>query len=389
MPPPQDAAIIDCPPHRPQFRVGLPEESELAEPILCIGPRLDAVGGMAEVVRQMAGLTFDGHYHLRPFANTQASSDREWRASKVARHLVQSFRLAGAIRRSRARLAHIHTCSGPTFFRSAADLLTAQQFGCQTVLHLHGGAFESFYEASMPGARRLIRAVLSAADALVALSDDWRRILERIAPRANIVVIENAVAVPDVPPRRQAASRCRFLFLARMDRAKGVLDLLDAAAECRRTGTDFELTLAGAGGTVGSADSLDRHIAARGIDRQVRYVGELHGDAKQAAFQRADALVLPSHFEGMPLCILEAMAQGLPVIATTVGAIPEVIADGCQGCLVPPSRADLLAHAMARLATDAPLRAAMGENAHRLAASRFSLPRFESQVVRLYDRLLR
>lgn len=358
------------------------------EPILCVGPSLVRVGGMAEVVRQMVGLNLGPRYRVVPFAITCSTSNREWRVCKVIRHLEQSVRLIRAIQREGVRLVHVHTCSGATFYRSAADLLAARQCGCRTILHVHGGAFDRFYAKSSRLARGFIRRVLSAADIAVALSPGWKRTLLSIEPRAKLVVMENAVRIPPETPVRRVGDNCRLLFMGRMDREKGLEELLNAAAVCREAGTAITLTLAGGAGTMGGTDTIRREIAARGLADCVQTVGELEGARKEFAYAEADALVLPSHFEGMPIAVLEAMARGLPVIATTVGAIPEVITDQQEGLLVPPVRSDLLAQAIMRLASDSSLRAAMGARARQTAESRFSLDRFEAKIVDLYDRIM-
>jgi glycosyltransferase involved in cell wall biosynthesis len=98
-----------------------------------------------------------------------------------------------------------------------------------------------------------------------------------------------------------------------------------------------------------------------------------------------DVFCLPSLFEGMPVALLEAMALGVPAVATAVGGTPEVVADGVTGRLVPPKDPAALAAALLQLLTDEGRRQAMGSAAHARAEARFSI----NSLVALYDRVYR
>ena len=111
-------------------------------------------------------------------------------------------------------------------------------------------------------------------------------------------------------------------------------------------------------------------------------------DDVPALLRAMDVFVLPSRAEGISNTILEAMATGLPVIATRVGGNPELIIDGITGCLVPPSDVEALAHAMARYATDGFLRAEQGRAARERAVMRFGLEQMVRRYDVLYGRLL-
>jgi len=97
--------------------------------------------------------------------------------------------------------------------------------------------------------------------------------------------------------------------------------------------------------------------------------------------------VLPSRAENFPIAILEAMASGLPVVATRVGGVPELVADGESGLLVDPGDPRQLAAAIDRFAADPELRRALGEHGARRAAERFDPEQIAGRMVELYERL--
>lgn len=357
--------------------------------LIVVGPSPDCTGGMARVVEQSIALDFGDHYavHLHPM--TFAPNQREGLIGRVRRHMRHLRRLRSLIRETRASIVHIHTCSGFTFWRCAVDLIAARRMGCGTVLHIHGAKFDEFYDSSSRVGHRLIRWVLNRAQRVIALSADWRAQLYRMAPRARIEVIENAVERPPAPASDRPSGPCRFLMLARMDVWKGVHDLLDACALLRDRGSTFHVTLAGPPGTAGDERCLRERINGAGLGDFVSYVGNLDAQAKWQALHHSNAYVQPSHHEGMPIALLEALACGLPIVATRVGAVGEVLDGSEAGILTSAHDPSALADAMTRLIEDPPLRDAMSAAARRLAQGRFSIERFRLRHLAMYDALIR
>jgi len=357
--------------------------------ILMTGPSPDMVGGMGAVVAQMGQLDFGGRYRIEFLPNTFSTMAKESRWSRAARHIRQRRRLGAVIHRARPVIAHIHTCSGFSFHRSAWDLRVARRRRCRTVLHLHGARFDEYFATAGSFARRMVTSALSVADRIVVLSAGWRTKILEMAPSARIAIVENAVESPTMRDDRKPSATCRFLILARMDEWKGIDDLLEACVLLHRRGVGFELTMAGPPGTAGDAETIGRKISVRGLDECVRYVGAVQARAKTELLRHADVYVQPSRHEGMPISVLEAMACGLPVVGTRVGAMPEVIEDDVHGFLVQSCQPMALATAMGTLAFDIPRRVAMGKAARALAATRFGLNRFRDDLIALYDEILR
>jgi len=356
--------------------------------VIVVGPPPDMVGGMASVVKQFLSLDFGSDLHVTAFPTTFSRDARESRGARIVRHLRHLRLLASACRRARPGVVHVHTCSGASLYRSAADVMVARLAGCRTVLHVHGAAFDKFHADSGVVQRRLIERSLTVADRVVALSEGWRQKLRRMAPGARIVVVENAVALPEIAQSKRVEGPCRLLFLSRMDDWKGVDDLLDAAAHARAGGCEFELVLAGPAGSAGDAAVLNEKINARGLESCVYFAGAVYGAEKSTLLRNADLCVQPSHHEGLPVAVLEALSYGIPVIATSVGAIPEVITDRREGLLVPARRPDVLAEAICGLTRDPAARRAMGAAGRRLAESRFGLARLREDLRSLYRELL-
>lgn len=164
--------------------------------------------------------------------------------------------------------------------------------------------------------------------------------------------------VPDLYDRPEPAPRpgIRLIFVGRLAAVKGLRVLLDAFAQARRTRADLHLTLVGDG-----ADRAMLERLAAPLGDAVHFAGYLSQDAVAAALSEADAFVLPSFAEGLPVVLMEALAARRPVIATQVAGVSELVEDGVTGFIVPPGDAGALADRIGRLANDPDLRARMGQ----------------------------
>jgi glycosyltransferase involved in cell wall biosynthesis len=133
-------------------------------------------------------------------------------------------------------------------------------------------------------------------------------------------------------------------------------------------------------------DAVAQAIHDRGLADRVELTGTREDVAQILA--RADVFVLSSRSEGMPMSALEAMAAGLPVVATAVGGVPELVVDGETGFLVPPGDAPALSRALDRILGDPDLRRRLGEAGRQRAGGMFALPEWQAAHLRLYEELL-
>jgi glycosyltransferase involved in cell wall biosynthesis len=261
-------------------------------------------------------------------------------------------------------LVHVHCASRASFWRKSVFMALAHAARCPVVLHLHGGGFARFYEEECgPIKRRLVRHFLGRAACVIGLTGRW---CDWLAPfNLNVVCIPNPVRAAGAAPR--APGRC-ILFLGRIEAAKGVPELLKAFAVLRASVRDAELVCAGAG----EIEAAQRQAEALGIGDAVRFTGWLGEAEKRAWLARAAAFVLPSHAEGLPMSLLEAMAAGVPVVASAVGGIPDVVKHGVNGLLVAPRDSIDLLRALRRLLREPALAARLGAAGRETVRARFS-----------------
>ena len=194
-----------------------------------------------------------------------------------------------------------------------------------------------------------------------------------IAPE-DVTVVANGIKLPQesrpgtVVERPEVEGEVVALFAGRLRTRKAVAVLLEAMARPEARGVGLIVVGDGEQGA-----ALRQQAARLGLGRRVLFAGMKPRAEVAALYPLADIFVLPSTYEGFPVAILEAMAAGLPVVATSVAGVPEAIDPGVSGLLVAAEDAAGLARALAELAADPERRKAMGAAARRAVAERFAI----------------
>ena len=207
-------------------------------------------------------------------------------------------------------------------------------------------------------------------------------------PGDRCPVLNNWTATPQLlqiglSREQQAVSTpLEILFLGWVEKEKGIFDLLECAVRLseRNDIPSFTFLIAGSGSAMAEAN---RYVNTHGLADVVQFLDWIDGDEKMERLRNAELLVLPSYFEGMPNALIEAMAAGLPVVGTNVGAVVDVVSDGVSGFIVPPGDVDRLFEALLKLIGDSDLRSRMGQAGRRVATERFSTERAVDQLVDL------
>jgi glycosyltransferase involved in cell wall biosynthesis len=306
------------------------------------------------------------------------------RAAGLAAHLVplggaldlrSTLRLARALRSLRADLVHTHG----HFAVNVHGRLAGRLAGARVLAHMHianvfrAGRGRSVQVALDNGTARLCFALVAVSEATaVALR-------EQGYPAGRLVVIPNGVEGAEPAAPVELAPRPAILEVARLAEVKGQHVLLEAVAQL-----DAHLVLAGRDLEAGGA--YERQLRARadelGIAGRVVFAGPR--DDVPGLLAGADVFCLPSFEEGLPLTVLEAMAQARPVVATAVGGTPEAVVDGETGLLVPPGDAGALAEALRSLLEEPERARRLGEAGRDRVRERFSAEEASRRVLALY-----
>lgn len=309
---------------------------------------------------------------------------------RVRNASVLGAKTAWLILRTNIALVDVHTASGRDFLKHSLIIVMARALGRPSLLRIHGGSFITTFESAGTAKQRLIRAVLRLSERVVALSEGWRLAIERLEPSTRVVVIPNSVDCQhfeNVGKGRNPKAR-GILLLGNLCRAKGHFDLLEAAAALARKNMDFRLLLPGAEREIGVRDALTQRAQELGILDRTSFLGPVCCDERDRTLQQTAVFVLPSYAENMPISIMEALATGLPVVASRVGAIPEMLVDGTTGRLITPGNVEELTAVLGELLDNAVARAAMGKRGQQAIAATCDRNAVGQQTAALYDELI-
>lgn len=372
--------MIDCSTTDSPRQVLTPATTTPCQSVLMVGTDLGGTGGIRAVV---SGYVAAGLFERFPC--TYVATHRPGSAWVKARAALHGWwQVAVSLARLDAPLVHVQTASRASFWRKSIVCLMARAAGRPYILHVHGGEFMKFYERECrPPAQRYIRYILAHAALVIALSEQWRERLLTIAPTARVEVLPNGVTLPDLAAVPDDGNREQtLLFVGDLNRAKGTYDLIRAFAHVAGRFPHLRLVCAGGGAT----QAVRQFAAQADIQHRVACPGWLGPERLRAELAKAAIFVLPSYAEGMPMALLEAMSWGLPVIATPVGGVPQVVHSDVNGILIAPGDIDGMAAAIARLMSNPMLRSALGAQARRTIESAYSLEAALERLAAIYGR---
>jgi exopolysaccharide biosynthesis WecB/TagA/CpsF family protein len=342
-------------------------------------------GGMGRIVEYLIEAT-DGR--LAGLNLTRVDTRGQGKAHLSLHHLgIGLLRVWSAAFAGRATLLHLNMAERGSIFRKGIMMLAVKPFKTRTVLHLHAAEIIPMYQRISGLNRFLVRRVFMMADRIIVLGDVWRQWLIGTVgiPANRIDIVHNGV--PDFSGQRverPVDAPVRLLFLANLHPRKGLGDLLPALASLSGLQTAWRLRVAG-----GGDDARLREQAQQlGIDDRVTFLGWIDHAQAQTELGQADIVALPSYEEGLPLVILEALAAGVPVVTTPVGAIGEVLTHDETALIVQPGDQIGLAGQIARLMTEPGLHQRISVASRKLYEERFSLDKFAQQIERVYRKTL-
>jgi glycosyltransferase involved in cell wall biosynthesis len=285
--------------------------------------------------------------------------------------------------------------------RDLTSIKMAARQGVPVVAQVRGGHFVSYYQKLRGWRRSAVAAGLGRLSRILVEGEAIRASFAGLVPLDRIDVVRHPVEVcsgrgpghasEDPASPGPAPTATKLLFVGHRSVAKGWLDLLQVLDEL--DSREWHVTALGTRvprernvlmDIPKNAQAEIARLETRLADHLTLLGGEVVGDAKTRAFTEADVFVLPSYSEGLSVAVCEAMRAGLPVITTTVGALPEVVQDGIGGRLVSPGDHAALSTALKGLLGDEDLRIRMGKANEAVAADLFDTEAVAESYVRAF-----
>lgn len=275
------------------------------------------------------------------------------------------------------QIVHVHGASNASFRRKKIFINLAKMFGKKVVYHCHGAEFKRFADNNL----QTVAKTLNKCDCIIALSESWKRWFEETFHHKNVIVIKNVIPYPCSHPIEH--DKFTLIFLGRLGKRKGIYDLLDVLSEHK---DEFAGKIEFLFGGDGDVDEVLSIIKRNGIENIAKYQGWVDGSKKEKLLNIADAYILPSYNEGLPISILEAMSYSLPVISTRVGGIPEILENGENGYIMEPGDNEAIYHSVKQLLVDKDKTKMMGRKSYQKVKEH--LPAFvDKQLDVLYKTL--
>jgi glycosyltransferase involved in cell wall biosynthesis len=326
-------------------------------------------------------------------SGTAATSARAKRPTprRILRHARLTAQVVRVARQQRVDVVHLHGSSHDlSFLANGLSVAAAGLAGARTVWHLH----EDLSVVQFPGRSALTRAtfagLMAAPDILALLTEKDTAIARQFVADRKLAAIPPTCS-PEmlVLPVRRDHTPVRVLFVGWLSEAKGIYDLLRTAAMVRDAGSGPipEFWLAGTARSEDQARSVRACIEELRLQSVVKLCGVVAGAEKRRVFSESHVLFMPTHLDAFPVTVLEAMAAGLPVVATNVGGLPLMLENGRGAYLSLVGDVASMAEHVQELAANPARRVAMGEANRQRFLERYHPDRVGQLAVDVYERL--
>lgn len=304
---------------------------------------------------------------------------RVWMPSRTAvgwiAHIVATVPTHAGLSKE-ADLLHAHT-----FACGVPPIVTRWRRAIPYVLTLHTSHF--LMRAGKSAWRPVLRRIIREADYLLVTSEEIRQVALEICPHPRCEVMTNAVDTDRFVPRPVDRNSSRRLVVPRRLFHKNGVEYFIRALPLLAREHDVRARIVGDGPERGRLEGLAQEL---GVSERVEFLGARPNQEMPELLREADLAVIPSLMEATSIAALEAMSCGLPVAASRVGGLPEII-DSSVGALFPPADPEGLAAAVGELLSRGDL-AALGREGRRRVVENWSLQRFVGRHVEIYSELI-
>lgn len=279
-------------------------------------------------------------------------------------------------------------------------MLLAKIRNTKIVIHLHGSYFRTLYDNSNIFGKFFISKCCKLFSRALVVGESLRYIFEDLVPSYRIDVVSVGIdkGFVNYNPSyilKQNSDSLKILFLSNLTLTKGFYDVIKSiplvVQKFDAIYNRLEFIFAGEfWDTYATMREVKEYISEKNITSYIKFCGRVTGTAKQNLYLSSHIFVLPTYYnnEGQPTVILEAMAAGLPVIATDKGAIKDMVIDGYNGFIIPPKNPAAIAEKIIYLVKNEDERCRMGNNSRQLFLQKFTLEKFIGNLDRIFTEVL-
>lgn len=359
--------------------------------VLHLPPPMHGAAAVGAIIREsdVISSAFETRY-INLSASNQLGEIGSLSLKKLLRIRQIRRTVARELRSFRPDLVYLTPTSGmPAFLKDLWVVRPALRRRVPMVAHFHNKGFGNFAGKALW--RHFYRCMFDHSDAIL-LSERLYPDVSALIPRERVHICPNGTDLQSFPPRLPGNRDVpRILFLGNMIPSKGVERLLDACRILHKKGIPFRCDFVGKETQEIDGTKFVTWVKARHLEDCVNYLGPLYGSAKMAVYSESDLFAFPTAYpaEAFPMVLLEAMAAGLPCVATPEGGIPDIIEDGVTGRVCEDYRSETLAEALRPLLLDALLRQKMGDAGRARYERLFTKVAFENRLLSILQNCIK
>ncbi len=351
--------------------------------ILIVGPDLSLPGGVAHHVNTLLSSPLSHDFELDYFKVGKSLNDG--RVKIFIKFILSPIRFLWKMWKFWPDVVHLN----PSFdlkslIRELNIIALCKLYRRSTLVQFHGGDLTTFMRNDhLPIYLRLI---FNWASCLVVLTHIQKKPLLKHCAEQKISVIPNMIDTSLFQWKdRSQNSQYRILYMSKIESKKGAVDVMDSIQFVLGRFSNVKFLFAGDGP---DKEKLKLFCCKNRFEEHVKFFGYVHDQRKINFLCRGDIFLFPSHYqEGMPYALLEAMAAGLPVIATSTGGIPEIIEHNINGILISPGEPTKLSQAINKLLANHQLREEFGTKNRYKAETEYDIKVVCEKFTRLYRKL--
>lgn len=342
--------------------------------VIVLGPGRQTRGGISTVIKEYEQTETWNNYNCK-WIGTYVDRGNFAKMVYFLKGFLSYFRYVAS-----HNIIHIHISWSTTAVRKMFFFVLAKALGKKIILQLHSAA-EPVINSKI---QYPYKYMFKHADVTVFLAN---RIKDELCNRYQIrkaVVIYNPCLSRNKNNEPATVEREKqIVFAGTITEKKGYIDLLEAFGKIAANYPEWKLILAGNG----EVENARRLAKVLDIEQQVVFTGWIERDALQVLLRRSSVFCLPSYTEGFPMAVLDAWAQGLPVIATPVGGLADVLIHDKNALVFTPGDINTLAGLLTELITDIDKRRRIAEESLKLSQDTFSIELIAKQLSDLYTSL--
>jgi glycosyltransferase involved in cell wall biosynthesis len=279
------------------------------------------------------------------------------------------------------------------FLRDSLFLISSKLFKKKVIVQLAGSDFQAFFQGSNWVMRRLIRFALKSVCRAVVEGECLKGVFDGIIPADRVRAVALGTDGTRLLAEGKSSGRHKghdvVLFLSSLRRSKGFMDVVRSIPNVLEKEKDVEFVFAGEMRlTREEGTEIEEFIGRSNIAHVITFTGPVVGEDKVKLFHIADIFVLPSYNEGLPTVLMEALAAGLPIITTDVGAIKEVVVCGENGLYVEPGDSESIAERILFLLKDDNLRHEMKRRNRERFLKQYTPIHFVNRLSKVFEETL-